>query len=103
LKAENTSLKTTNQRLLEKVAMLEEELDITRKEKNRLLQEEHDHYMKEIERLKSDHLAMIAALNEKNLVQNEEIQKLQVTKLNPSLRLSSLNCSLSDFSCNLER
>lgn len=66
-----------------------EELDITRNEKNRLLQEEHDHYMKEIDRLKADHVALMASLHEKNALQAEEIQKLQV---NQPRHLSLLGC-----------
>jgi hypothetical protein len=74
-------LKTANLRLQESNNLLKEELEITRREKDRLLKEEHEHYLSEIEKLKADHLLLMQSLHDKNVKQNEEIQRLLVSNV----------------------
>jgi hypothetical protein len=64
--------------LTDKIRILEEELQLTRQEKDKLLQEEHDHYLKEIEKLKNEHRLLMINLHEKNAQQTDEILRLQV-------------------------
>jgi hypothetical protein len=73
------------------VTGLEEELAMNRKERDRLLKEQHDYYAREIEKLKADHLQMMTLANERNQAQQQEIHNLQVSKL------SSLHLALPSY------
>jgi len=62
----------------EKLSLIEEELELNRKEHSRLVQQEHDYYVIELEKMKSEHSAIMNNLIEKNNNQTREISELQV-------------------------
>lgn len=58
--------------------MLEADLELNRKELSRLVQQEHDYYVIELQKLKGDHSNTMNILMEKNNIQAKEIAELQV-------------------------
>jgi hypothetical protein len=70
-------LKTLN-RLAEKLNMLEADLEYNRKELTRLVQQEHDYYVIELQKLKEDHSNAMNIMLERNNMQAKEITELQV-------------------------
>jgi seryl-tRNA synthetase len=70
-------MKTTQQRLEDRIKLLEEELELNRHEHTRNLQHERDRCNEEIARLKEEHASLMNALIERNMAQTKEIGTLQ--------------------------
>lgn len=76
LKAEGNSLRNTMQRQQDRIHLLEEEIEIHRREHTRDLQAAQDQCNTEIERLKAEYATMMNALLERNVAQNKEMSAL---------------------------
>lgn len=70
-------MKTTEQRLEDRIKLVSEELELTRQEHSRNLQHERDRCNEEIQRLKDEHASLMNALLERNMTQSKEIATLQ--------------------------
>jgi hypothetical protein len=65
-------------RLEENVKLLENQIELDRKDLERLVQQEQDFYLKEVDRLKAEHSSMMNALLDRNAIQAKKIQNLEV-------------------------
>lgn len=77
LRADLAAMLTTQQRLEDRIKLLEEELELNRQEHTRNLQHERDRCNEEIARLKEEHASLMNALIERNMAQTKEIGTLQ--------------------------
>lgn len=67
------------------MTLLEADLELNRKELNRLVQQEHDFYLLELQKIKGEHSNAMNILVERNNLQAKEISELQVIEKNPIL------------------
>lgn len=77
LKADLAASKVSQQRLQDRIHLLEQELEIHRQEHRKQVAEERERCDLEISRLKDEHAALMNALLERNVVQAKEITTLQ--------------------------
>lgn len=77
LKADLAASKVSQQRLQDRIYLLEQELEIHRAEHRKQVAEERERCDLEISRLKDEHAALMNALLERNVVQAKEITTLQ--------------------------
>ncbi len=65
----------------EKVNLLENQIEVDRTEHHRLVKQEHEFYLREVERLKAEHASIMNALLDRNAAQTIKIQNLEVSLL----------------------
>jgi hypothetical protein len=96
LRADIAAMRTTQQRLEDRVKLLEEELELNRTEHSRNLHDERVRCEAEITRLKEEHTSLMNALIERNMTQNKEIATLQSLITTLRAELSTQRKELQD-------